>query len=61
MTELEEKLRKVEAERQLVVDRLTESRCQLSLSQSKCQELTASGALKVDREEYDRVVSEYKM
>ena len=60
MTQLEDKMRKVDAERQSVLERLTDAKCQLTMYQSRCQELSASLAQKVDRDEHDRTVMEYK-
>ena len=53
-------MRKVDAERQSVLERLTDAKCQLTMYQSRCQELSASLAQKVDRDEHDRTVMEYK-
>ncbi|XP_067932373.1 centrosomal protein of 89 kDa-like isoform X2 [Watersipora subatra] len=60
LSELEDKMVKVNAERQSVLERLTDAKCQLAMYQSRSQELAASLSVKVDKEEHDRVVLDYK-
>lgn len=59
-SQLEDKAKKVEVERQIVSEKLTDTKCQLELYKSKCEQLSASLALKVDREEHNRALMEYR-
>lgn len=60
VSQLEDRVRKVEAERQSLLQRLTDTKCQLTMCKSRCEEMSVSMKMKVDREEHERLTMEYK-
>lgn len=58
---LEEKLRKLEAERFSLAEQLTNSKYEMQVVKSRYDELKSNSMSKIDQEDHERIVIDFKM